>query len=634
MPKTEVHTIFQGQKLKLTNLQKLIFPESGIIKAEVIQYYMDVSSLMLPFLRKRPSTLLRFPDGIGGTAFYTKDTPDWAPKWIDTIPIQHEEKEIQYLDINDGASLIWVANLSGLEIHPVQYVKGKMDKPDHIIFDLDPDASVLFSTVKEIAQELRKFLSKLGLPAFIKTSGGKGFHIYIPIKQELSFEEVFKKTKEITGQFVTQFPRITTLSISKDKRKGKILIDIYRNHKSHTNVAPFCLRGREGAPISAPFSWEEIDSIDSPAQFTLRNANAYLDAFASCWDSFFKEAVSFKNASAGLIHAIQLDSTGIEFDIEKKLKDQNELESSFHSPMLAEASTKLPVQRFKYLFEVKWDGIRSILVKKGNRCQVFSRSGRDISASFLKIKSALAELPCESIILDAELVVLNEKGVPVFEDIISRMHAKNGNGSSKKVTAYVFDCLMYNGKNICSLEIEQRKEIMKSVITENQYVKISQVFSDGKALFAAAKGMGLEGVMAKRKKSKYLIGERSRDWLKIKYRQKGIFTIIGYTVGEGDRSELFGSLHLVSITDDGVIYRGRVGSGFDHKKLKMLLEKFESIQQSKKAFKVDAEEERTSTWLKPELQCEVKFASFTQNGTLREPVFIQLIQHSKINIQN
>lgn len=221
MPSKYVHTEVEGRKLKLSNLDKLIYPDAEVAKAEVIQYYLSIAPLILKYIKGRPLTLIRFPDGIKKQQFYAKSKPDWTPDWVDYYGIAHSEETIKYIVAQDKATVVWLANLAALELHPMQMITQDIEHPDHFIFDLDPPENGDFEIVKSIAFSLRDFLQSYGYTPFVKTSGSKGLHIYVPILSEYTHEEMVESVKGLAKIFVAQNKDTSTLAMNKEKRGGK-----------------------------------------------------------------------------------------------------------------------------------------------------------------------------------------------------------------------------------------------------------------------------------------------------------------------------------------------------------------------------------------------------------------------------
>ncbi len=615
MPSKYVYTQLGDKKIRLSSLDKILYPATGIRKAEVIEYYLKVSKQFLLFNSNHPMTLIRFPNGIDQVSFYAKEAPDWRPEWLTTELIHHSDGPINYPVIKSSADLVWLANLSALEFHPMQMNVEFIDSPEYMVFDLDPDPLQDFKELVQVTKELKTFLEDKGLMVFIKTSGGKGLHLFVPIRANITHEIMFTYVKGLATEFVNHFPKRTTLNISKEKRKSRILIDIFRNYRSHSTVAPYSLRGKVNAPVSFPFHWEFIDALPSSQFFTLSNFDEHFLEHGEAWSDFYKAAADIKTQN-------DLALTISKISLKKTNTDKSILNKPVH--MLAGVAKEISLDK-KYIYEVKWDGIRVFIIKKFDSVSIISRSGRDISKSFPEIvKDGLSNIPSDQVILDAELVCLDKNGKPIFADVISRMHSKTIVKNSKPSYAYIFDCLEWSGERITHKNLLERYAHLKSINFGSSSLRLSQHFDDGEALLQAAEKMELEGIMIKNKKSIYQEGQRSADWLKLKFRSTMTCTIIGFTEGNGDRKDLFGSLHLITQENKQFVYRGRVGTGFNQSKMKSILNLLKDLIVNQKTIRLKVEEENKTTWTKALLQCEVQYASITSNNTLREPVFLHL----------
>ncbi|MBT8231550.1 MAG: hypothetical protein HKO66_03205 [Saprospiraceae bacterium] len=762
MAKSYVHTEVDGQKLKLSNLDKIIYPKAKITKAQIISYYLEIAPIILKYIGERPLTLIRFPDGIDNTKFYAKSKPKWTPEWIKSHSIRHSEESTHYIVADSKPTVVWLANLAALELHPMQMTTAEMDKPDHFIFDLDPPEGGDFEDVKTVAINLNTFLRQFNYQPFVKTSGSKGIHIYIPILKKYAHDEMIDTVKKLASNFVKQNMDTCTLAISKEKRQGKILIDILRNHESHTTVAPYSLRGKYGAPISYPIHWDLLPDMTSSKHITISNYKNYLEKYGDMWSDFYASAkplhtdkkdhskvdekvkeklqsyfdkrdfdntpepgleldsnesnrycIQLHNAS-NLHYDLRLEHEGtllswaipkglpftegvkrmaiqtedhpikyLTFEgiipkghygagemwvfnsghfewIEKKenkykftlkskhlhrsynlfktqnnqwliqmisKKDSKKLELPIE-PMLAKQAKTVPTA-LKYLYEIKWDGIRCIIHLQNEEVKIYSRAGRDITARFPEITNP-DYFDIETGIFDGEIVCLDAEGKPQFSNVISRMHTQGKLKIEKQqkvnpAVCYLFDAIFYDGVFINEEPLTRRQAWLNCALKRNKTVRISEAISDGPGLFEATKQMGLEGIMAKDKNAPYLIAQRSNAWIKIKHRSVAECLIAGYTKGEGDRSNLFGSLHLLNDTGEEIKYMGKVGTGFDTKKMKSLLKEFQNHIINKKPFKDKTDDDYSSVWLNPVLKCKIQYASLSSTGTYREPVFIKLL---------
>lgn len=258
------------RKIELSNLDKVLFPEDGIVKAEIIEYYLKIAPTLLNHVKGRALTLIRFPDGIHGETFYQKNRPAWAPDWIEFATLGKEKKD--YIIATEPASLVWLANLAALELHQLHSRKPKFDCPDYMVFDLDPPEGYDFQKVLPLAFDLKAYIETFGYTAFAKTTGGKGIHICCPLEPKYDFHQVFEAAQAIAQPFVDRYASTTTLHIKKEARKGRVLIDIYRIRSGQSIVSPYSLRGRVGAPVSMPLTWEELGKVQKPVEHNIRTA--------------------------------------------------------------------------------------------------------------------------------------------------------------------------------------------------------------------------------------------------------------------------------------------------------------------------------------------------------------------------
>jgi bifunctional non-homologous end joining protein LigD len=257
--------------VRLTHPEKVLYPDDGITKLELAQYYAQVADWMLPQVANRLVVLVRCPEGIGGERFYQKHPRVGTPENLRQVPVHEKNQELPYLVVDDVSSLISLVQLSALEIHVWGSGADNMEFPDRLIFDLDPDPAVEWSRVVESAHQIRAFLEELGLVTFVKTTGGKGLHIVAPVKPKHQWDQVKEFTKSVAEIIVQADPYRYTSNMAKAARTGKIFIDYLRNQRSATAIAPFSTRAQPGAPVSVPITWKELTSDLRSDQFTIRN---------------------------------------------------------------------------------------------------------------------------------------------------------------------------------------------------------------------------------------------------------------------------------------------------------------------------------------------------------------------------
>lgn len=754
------------RKLELSNLEKVLFPEDHFVKAEIIQYYLTIAPTILSHIKGRALSLIRFPEGIHGESFFQKNRPQWAPEWIEYVQLGKEKKD--YMMALEEATLVWLANLACLEMHQMHAKRPEFDHPDYFVFDLDPPEGYPFAQVVEIAFDLKTHIESYGYHPFAKTTGGKGVHIVIPVEPRWSFSDAFDAASDMAKPFVEQHEE-TTLHIKKEARKGRVLIDIFRNRASQTIVSPYSLRGRPGAPVSMPLSWEELKDVTDPNIYNLRTVPEKVLSEGDAWEGIaaystplhtkskqshikkdpgvsgkykspeqlkeyaakrdFKKTtepgpeavpgsghsfVVHRHHATRLHYDLRLEEDGVlkswavprgmpprpgikrlavqtedhpmeyltfegvipkgeygagnmwvygegKYEITKKKKDgfyfqlhgrQFEAEYRMHKtrekewllervdnpqidwiqapiePMLVSTSPDVPVSD-DYIYEVKWDGLRALISVEEGKIRITSRNGNDLGPQFPELLIPEEAFRATNGVFDGEIVCLDQTGKANFTRVINRMQTR-GEAAIERMKAkypahcYVFDCLYLDGRPLINDPLVRRREWVKDALKKKTPYRLSESVEDGKALFDAACQMGLEGIIAKEKQSRYQPGKRTTAWLKIKGRNTTECLIIGYTKGKGDREELFGALHLGEYENGELIYRGKVGTGFDQSMLREVYKKLKKLNTIQRPVATRPVDDHVTVWIEPELVCEIQYSSETENKTFREPVFLRL----------
>jgi bifunctional non-homologous end joining protein LigD len=755
--------------VELSNLDKVLFPDDGVLKAEIIEYYLKIAPTILNHIKGRAMTMIRYPDGVYGESFYQKNRPTWAPDWIEYATLGKEEKD--YIVANEPALLVWLANLASLELHQLHSRKPDFDKPDYMVFDLDPPEGYDFKKLLPIAFDLKSEVEKFGYTPFVKTTGGKGMHICCPLEAKQNFSEVFEAAQLIAQPFVEKRGNETTLHIKKDARKGRVLIDIYRIRSGQSIVSPYSLRGRKGAPVSMPLTWDELSEVTNPSVFNIENAVDKILKDGDAWESFgaysvelhthrktqisnpkklppnkkhktpeqletYKQKRDFEKTPepAGQIiiagnnnfvvhrhHAshlhydLRLERDGVlkswavpkglppkpgvkrmavqtedhpmeylkfdgkipkgqygagqmwiyaigKYQITKEKKDgfyfklnskeingeyriyrtkekqfllervdapQIDLLTNFIEPMLSETREK-PPQDDDYVFELKWDGIRALISYDEGKIKIRTRNQHDVTAQFPELLDGEKAFRATNAVFDAEIVSLDKEGKPLFKKVINRLMTSGEtniqkNSKTSPCHCYVFDCLYLDGRNLMNEPLLKRKEWLKDAIRFDTPYRVSEIVEDGNSLFAAAQEHGLEGIMAKKRDSKYLSGKRSDCWYKVKVRQSAETVIIGYTKGKGDRGTTFGALHIAEQDGNKLFYRGKVGTGFDDATIKEIQKAIKLVGTTKEPTVVgELFDRKISTWIEPKLIAEVSYSKLTPDKMFREPVFVRL----------
>jgi bifunctional non-homologous end joining protein LigD len=266
--------VFGKSKVKVTHLDKIFFPEDSISKGDVIKYYMSMSAFILPYLKGRPQSLFRNPDGINGKGFFQKDAGGNVPSFVRGKMIFSEstEKEVNYIVCDNLATLIYLNNLGCIEIHPWHSTIKSLGKPDYMIIDLDPSEKNTFDQVIEVAIIVKKILDKAGAPSYCKTSGSSGIHVYVPMGKKYNYEQVKEFAHKICSLVNNELRDFTTLERNLEKRDSKhIYLDYLQNSIGQTIASVYSLRPRRGAIVSTPLKWEEVKKGLTPQLFTIHN---------------------------------------------------------------------------------------------------------------------------------------------------------------------------------------------------------------------------------------------------------------------------------------------------------------------------------------------------------------------------
>jgi bifunctional non-homologous end joining protein LigD len=275
----------QGHRLSLSNLDKVLYPAVGFTKGQVIDYYTRIAPAVLPHLRDRPLTLKRYPNGVEGGHFYEKQAPSHRPEWVRAEPIELRSKTIHFVVCDDLPTLVWLANLADLELHPSLSLVDDINRPTVMAFDLDPGPGSGLPECCEVAFLLRDALTQLGLESFAKTSGSKGIQVYVPLNnEEVDYDHGTKRLSHALARHLeAQHPKLIVSQQKKELRKGKVLIDWSQNDEHKTTVGVYSLRARERPTVSTPLAWEELEQPDAlvfEAADVLERVERHGDLFA------------------------------------------------------------------------------------------------------------------------------------------------------------------------------------------------------------------------------------------------------------------------------------------------------------------------------------------------------------------
>jgi bifunctional non-homologous end joining protein LigD len=288
----------EGRQLSLSNLDKVLYPDTGFTKGEVIDYYTRISPVLLPHVRERALTFKRYPEGVEGSFFFAKNAPSHTPDWVRTVELpspgsSKNRDTVNYPIADDLPTLVWAANLAALELHvPMWRVdrKGKPRNPDLLVFDLDPGPPASIVECCEVAQHVRAVLAEDGLEGHPKTSGSKGLQLYVPLDAKATWEDVHAYARALAQRLEREHPKLVVWNMKKELRKGKVLVDWSQNNAAKTTVAVYSLRARPAPTVSTPVSWDEVDACERPEDLRFTSADVLArvaelgDLFAPCLD--------------------------------------------------------------------------------------------------------------------------------------------------------------------------------------------------------------------------------------------------------------------------------------------------------------------------------------------------------------
>ena len=260
-----VEVTVEGRQLKLSNIDKILYPVTGFTKGQVIDYYSRIAPVLLPHLGHRALTLKRYPNGVDGQFFYEKNCPKHRPPWVETVAVWsgRNKADVNYCLINELAGLVWVANLASLELHTSLACADDISRPTMLVFDLDPGAPAAMVECARVGLAVREVLDQLGLDSFAKTSGSKGLQLYAPLNTPVTFDDTKAFAHAVARLLETRLPDLVVSQMAKDLRKGKVFIDWSQNDTAKTTVCVYSLRARERPTVSTPLTWDEVDRVAS-----------------------------------------------------------------------------------------------------------------------------------------------------------------------------------------------------------------------------------------------------------------------------------------------------------------------------------------------------------------------------------
>ena len=602
-----------GQRIRVSNLDKVLYPATDTSKGEVLAYYQSVSAWMLPHVRWRPATRKRWPNGVGtattpGDPFFHKGLDERStPDWIRIAALSHDDGEKFYPLVNDAATLVWLAQLAALEIHVPQWRFSEQlvaQNPDRLVLDLDPGAGATMEQCVELAHLLREVLQGAGMPCIPVTSGSKGIHLYVALDGSLTSAEVCGFARKLATSLEAMRPDLVVSDMKKALREGKVLLDWSQNNSSKTTIAPYSLRGKLRPTVAVPRTWEELTPEVEQLEFTdvLLLVEKRGDPLLALWQSN-APATRPLQAVHGARSAVA-PSPQAAPSVELK-------------PMLATAGTLEDVRTGEWTHEIKWDGYRALATLRRGELRLTGRSGRDLTSAYPELADLTAITEGRDAILDGEIVVLDDQGVSKFG--LLQNHPRSG-----QVHYMAFDLLELDGASLVELPHVQRRALLEQLIPlRTGLVQVPDTLATEAAeAFATSEALGMEGIVSKASSSLYEPGRRSSSWIKIKHVGTQEAVVIGWAPGRGARRSTLGSVLLAVHDGDGALrYVGKAGSGFSDEGLAQAREVLEGIAIEHSSALDVPRSEAGARWVEPLLVGEVSFAEWTDSARLRQPVW-------------
>lgn len=580
-------------RVTLTNADKVLYPATStgraVTKADVFDYYTRIAPVMLPHIAGRPVTRKRWPDGVDAEAFFEKQLAASAPDWLHRASLRHRSGITTYPIIDSVDALAWIAQQAALEVHVPQwrFVDGKPGPATRLVFDLDPGEGLTLSGVAEVARAIRGLITAMGLAVLPVTSGSKGMHLYVPLDRPVRSASAVILAKRVAQQLEAMMPQRVTATMTKSLRAGRVFVDWSQNNAAKTTVAPYSLRGRRHPTVAAPRSWAELDDPD------LRQLR-------------YHEVLDRVARDGDLLAALDRPAHPRSCRPAFTFADL--------SPMLATAGSVTGLDEAQWAFEGKWDGYRMLVEADHGSIRLRSRSGRDSTDEYPQLRSIAADLAEHHVVLDGEVVALDTAGAPSFRALQDRTRRAD-------IEFWAFDLLYLDGRALLAAAYRDRRRLLEALADRTGLIVHDLLAGDGRSAMDQSRGLGWEGVVAKKWDSTYRSGRRASSWIKQKHWKTQEVVIGGWRAGGGGRGAGVGSL-LTGVPVGGKLrFAGRVGTGFTERELVRLHEALAALRTGESPFdsKLSGADAAGVRFVRPELVGEVRYREWTADGRLRHP---------------
>ena len=583
------------REVRISSPERVMWPDAGITKGDLAAYAVAVADPLMGALRDRPVTLQRFPEGIEGEEFYSKNPPRGVPEWSRTVMCTYPSgRRHSQLVVDEPATAVWAIQMNTVTVHPWPVRTEHIDNPDELRIDLDPQPGRAFPDAVEAALALREVLAEIGLTAWAKTSGNRGVHVYCRVAPTHEFLDVRHGVIGVARELERRLPDLVTTAWWKEERGERIFVDFNQACRDRTIASAYSPRPLPGAPVSMPVSWEDLKSV-SPADFTVRSVPGIVAAQGDAWAGI-DDAVGDVRAAIALwdkdVHERGLGEMPFPPDYPKMpgepprvqpSKRRADREDSDYlgpkaerdavwglplvpplSPMLAKSVKTMP--EGEVLFEPKWDGFRSIVFRSGDLVEIGSRNEKPMTRYFPEVVEAVRESLPEKCVVDGEIVVIGPGGDRLDFDLLQqRIHpaASRVRKLSQETPAHfvAFDLLALGDQDLRERPFAERRALLeKALAGATPPVHLTPATRDravAQDWFEQFEGAGLDGVVAKPLDGTYQPDKRVM--FKVKHERTADCVVAGYRTHKSG-PDAIGSLLLGLYNGDELMSVGVIGA--------------------------------------------------------------------------
>lgn len=583
------------REVRVSSPERVMWPDAGITKGDLAAYAVAVADPLMGALRDRPVTLQRFPEGIEGEEFYSKNPPRGVPEWTRTVMCTYPSgRRHPQLVVDEPATAVWAIQMNTVTFHPWPVRTGHIDNPDELRIDLDPQPGRAFPDAVEAALALREVLAEIGLTAWAKTSGNRGVHVYCRVAPTHEFLDVRHGVIGVARELERRLPDLVTTAWWKEERGERVFVDFNQACRDRTIASAYSPRPLPGAPVSMPVSWEDLKSV-RPADFTVRTVPGIVAAQGHAWAGI-DEAVGDVTAAIALwdkdVHERGLGEMPFPPDYPKMpgepprvqpSKRRADREDSDYlgpkaerdavwglplvppvSPMLAKSVKTMP--EGEVLFEPKWDGFRSIVFRSGDLVEIGSRNEKPMTRYFPEVVEAVKESLPDKCVVDGEIVVIAPGGDRLDFDLLQqRIHpaASRVRKLSQETPAHfvAFDLLVLGDQDLRERPFAERRALLeKALAGAKPPVHLTPATRDravAQDWFEQFEGAGLDGVVAKPLDGTYQPDKRVM--FKVKHERTADCVVAGYRTHKSG-PDAIGSLLLGLYNGEELMSVGVIGA--------------------------------------------------------------------------